>query len=90
MTKQERSLLIYLETCSVDNRGKIDPRRLNDDDIEILKEWEDYKFIKFGRVKTVDIKDHCCSWIILSDKAWEVAHDERKARAERMGQYGHQ
>jgi len=39
MTKNERSLLLYLETRAVDYGGIVDTRHMNQDDMEIAKEW---------------------------------------------------
>ncbi len=91
MTKDERSLLLFFETGATDQRGLIHVRHMNTDDFTIAKEWHEEGFVKFGRMKMKDMdrlhtpKSH---WIILSDEAWVLAHQERRARAKRMGSYG--
>lgn len=86
MTRDERSLLLYLECCCVDYEGLIDVRKMNKEDIEIAKRWNEAGFITFGRVSAKSIfsgsakKSHCCT---LSPEAWNLAHRERIARFER-------
>lgn len=85
MSKEERSLLLYLETCMVDNRGRIDQKKLNNDDRHILEIWDDAGFIKFGKIHLDKYMESMGSyWIELSDKAWKLAHQERIARSKRM------
>lgn len=92
MNKDERSLLIYLETCMVDYRGKIDHRRLNNSDVNLLESWNNSGFIDYGRVEMADIEKsnykHYTHWIILSNDAWKLAHQERINRSLRMNPYG--
>ncbi len=88
MSKDERSLLLYFETAMVDYGGKIDCQRMNDIDMAIAKEWDESGFIRFGRIAFKDIqkfgRTQFTHWCVLSDKAWEVAHAERRARAARI------
>lgn len=82
-TADERSLLLYLETCAVDRGGKVDQRRLNDQDRKTLDHWNKTKFVQFGRIAFDYVTEDAQSWCCLSEEAWEIAHDLRKARAER-------
>lgn len=87
MSKDERSLLIYFESRSVDNGGTVDTRRMNDIDMEIAKRWNDEDFISFGRICFEDTeKDRgkFSHWCSLSDEAFGLAHSERKARSIRL------
>lgn len=90
MTKEERSLLLFLETCAVDQGGGVDGRRMNEDDLAIAERWKADGFVLFGRIKHREIsrlrrigvvRTH---WCVLSDAAWTLAHQERRARADRM------
>ncbi len=90
MERNERSLLLYLETCAVDQHGRMDARRLNADDFAILDRWKSEGFIEYGRVCSADHRKNVAVgagdgtlWARLSGPAWIIAHDERKARAER-------
>lgn len=91
MSKDERSLLLYFETCMVDNRGKVDGRRMNAADHEIVKEFVKQGLITFQRLPfkhITELKDkaqvNAHYWITFSDKAWELAHQERRNRSDRM------
>jgi hypothetical protein len=87
MTKEEKSLLLFLETQAVDYWGKVDIRHMNEDDMNIAERWNKEGFIKFGRICFKDRKPaggrNSTHWVILSEKAMNAAHDERKARAVR-------
>lgn len=86
MNRDERSLLLYLETRVVDHGGLVDTRHMNSDDDAIADKWVDKGFIQYGRVAFEDIKKSsaCGYWCDLSNDAWSLAHEERRARAKRM------
>ena len=84
MDKDERSLLLFLESCAVEHGGRVDIRHMNPQDLQIICQWVDEKLIEWGRIKSKDIKLHFTHWVILSDKAWKLAHKERRARCERL------
>lgn len=92
MSKDEKSLLLFFETNAVDYRGTVHSQHMNKDDFEIAKRWNESKFIRFGRIKFADIEERYkgkkSHWCVLSDEAWVLAHQERRARVKRMGQYG--
>lgn len=85
MTKKEKSLLLFFETCEVDWNGKIDTQYMNDEEFKLAKKWSDEGFISFGRIPFAHIKRSRTHWVKLSDEAWELAHIERRAKADRMG-----
>lgn len=86
MTREELALLLYLETCQVDQSGAVDPRRVNTQDMAIIRRWEDEGFVVFGRVSALDITPSRAYWVGLSDEAWAAAHAERRARAARCAE----
>jgi hypothetical protein len=83
MNRDERSLLLFLETRAVDHGGLVDTVHMNEDDVEIAKRWTKEGFLEYGRVCAADVKS-CTAWVELSEEAWELAHKERRARADRM------
>jgi hypothetical protein len=90
-TKEELGFLLYLETQAVDCGGKLQSARMNADDLEISKRWNESGFIQFGRIAFHDIKTRGDTgeyprthWVVLSDEAWKEAHAERKARCQRI------
>lgn len=91
MTKDEKSLLLFLETCAVDQGGLVDIRHMNESDGEITENWHNNEFVSFGRLTMDSIKNlsHASAkqythWCLLSSKAFELAHQERTARADRI------
>ena len=89
MNKNDKNLLLYLETCAVDYGGKVNLVHMNKEDRDIAKKWNDEKFISFGRIVFADcvITERLKAithWVELSESAWKAAHDERRARATRL------
>lgn len=85
LTKDERSLLLYFETCLVDNSGNVDVRRMNDNDRAIAERWTEQALIRFERRRYHDIPEDSfrTHHVQFSAYAWILAHQERRARAER-------
>lgn len=88
MTKDELSLLLYLESVAVDHAGRITDTRMNAEDWKNLKAWTESGYVASGRIASnyVTMSDQLrrtSQWVVLSDKAHEDVAAERKARAER-------
>lgn len=83
-TKDQRLLLLYLETCIVDKAGRVNQIHMNDKDTEQAEAWNEAGFIGYGRIIFKDCTKNGSSWVTFSDSAWETAHRERRARGERM------
>lgn len=88
LTKAEKSLLLYFETQATDYGGTLEGARMNAEDFAIARHWNEFGFVRFGRIAFADIKklngvarDH---WCVLSDDAWRLAHIERRERCERV------
>ena len=84
MSKEERSLLLFLETRAVDYGGRVNAVHMNADDFEIAEKWDKDGFIGFGRIVFRMINSDGAHWVKLSEEAWKLAHEERRARAKRM------
>jgi len=84
MNRDERSLLLFLESCTVDQGGRVDSRRMNKEDFDLAKKWADSGFVEFGRVVHADIFRSLSHWCQLSEEAWKLAHEERIARSKRL------
>lgn len=85
LSKDERSLLIYFESCSVDYGSKINALHMNAIDGEITERWNKEGFIGFGRIGISYItSDNRTNWVTLSSLAWKLAHQERKERFKRI------
>jgi len=84
MTKDERSLLLFFESCAVEHGGLVDTRHMNDEDFAITDAWKKQGLVDYGRLAS-----ECCTktgqcWVKLSDEAWRLAHEERRARYARI------
>lgn len=84
MSRDERSLLLFLETRAVDYSGRVNIQHMNPDDLNMAKKWNDSGFIEYGRIVFKHINKDGNNWVILSDEAWRLAHEARKDRAKRM------
>lgn len=93
MKTEFESILLYLETCCVDQIGRVEAKRLNEqdyDDIEQLKSMgmvKEFKKIKFHKVEELkkDIPEKSYTHTVdLTDEGWKHAHIYRKDRGKRM------
>lgn len=84
MDKEEKSLLLFLETRAVDYSGRVNLKHMNSDDIKIAERWNKEKFIEFGRIVLRHHNSDGTHYCKLSDKALKLAHKERRARILRM------
>jgi hypothetical protein len=90
MNKDERSLLLFLETCATDQGGLVDTSHMNNNDELIVKKFCNSHFIEFGRICFDDIEKMShglhkyTHWVNLSPDAEMLAYQERSLRAARM------
>lgn len=83
MTKDERSLLLFFECKAVDSSGRFHGQHLNADDFDLAAQWNKERFIENGRIASEHINERGQYWCALSDEAFALAAEERKARARR-------
>jgi len=90
LNKNERSLLLYLETCLVDGLGRVESIRMNKTDFTIIKKWKNTKFIAFGRLRFKAIErlrkygHQYTHYVRLSEEAWALVHQLRRERSDRL------
>lgn len=90
--RRSASLLTYLETCLVDQYGRVEGQRINKEEITIIKQWVMEGFVEFGRLSMEAIQKlrgnpngHIYThWVRFSDAAWRIAHKLRRQRSIRM------
>lgn len=91
LTRQEKSLLLYMETQAVYYGGLLQAQLMNEADFEIAERWNECGFVRFGRLSVED--PAACRetsdfdrthWCVLSEEAWVAAHAERRARCQRV------
>ncbi|WP_186187936.1 hypothetical protein [Burkholderia gladioli] len=88
LSRAQKSILLYAETCLVDYGGLLEGRRMNQDDMDALKALAYAGSISFGRVPgslLSEIRDrtgrHVTHWITFNDVAWNLTHAIRRERA---------
>lgn len=84
MTKDQLTLILFLETQVVDHAGRVNGIHMNKADFEQCRKWNDEHFIGFGRIASDDINSNGSHWVTFSDKAWFIAHEQRRARGARL------
>jgi len=84
MTKDQISLLLYLESRAVDHGGLIDSRQMNADDFQNAGLWDEDGFIEFGRVYSKHVKGSLTNWVHLTPEAWRVVQELRQQRSARL------
>ena len=83
LSKDQRTLLLYLETCVVDHAGRVNGQHMNDGDFAQAAQWDREGFVGFGRVASECVNQYGAHWVEFTDESWAAAHAERRARAER-------
>lgn len=91
LSKTERSIILYAETVCVDFGGLLEAEKMNGDDLEALRKFQQAGILAFGRIPSRALSEVRTSsrrptyWITFTDAAWELAHSLRRKRAERIG-----
>lgn len=86
----EQSVLLYLETCAVDQAGMVEAVRMNSEEFDIIDRWKQTGFVKFSRLpadyvmKQKGRRDQKTHIVALSQDAWETVQAYRRGRADRM------
>jgi len=92
VTPKVASTLLYLETCLVDQYGRVEGRRMNNEDLEIIEKLVKDKFIHFGRLsfkaikrwRDANIGKLYTYYVRFTPQAWQLTHRFRRERSERM------
>jgi hypothetical protein len=83
MTRDQLSLLLYLESRAVDHGGIVDTSRMNERELQVARDWADDDFIRFGILSRAFARRDQNAAVELSKDAFAAAHAERRARAQR-------
>lgn len=90
MSKEEKSALLYAESCLVDFSGLLESNKTNSMDIEAFKKFSSLDLVAFGRIPSEllssDSPRKCAHWITFNEKAWTIAHALRRRRSENVNQ----
>lgn len=93
-SRDEKSLLLYFETCLVDTYGgKVQGARMNGEDMLIAENFERLGLIKLKRIPFKEFEKlrkklnlytpYTHTVRFISEDAWTLAHKWRRERAER-------
>lgn len=87
MNKDERSMLVYAETCVVDHSGLLEGKRMNRADMDALKKFKAAGLLDYGRIPAALLnssygKTH---WVTFNESAWTLAHQLRRVCAQQIG-----
>jgi hypothetical protein len=90
--RQEKSILLYAETCLVDNKGRLNSLKMNGEDFDNLDKMEREGLLHYGRLPFHEIERLSkyfnkltlpTHWVSFSDEAWALAWAMRKERADK-------
>ena len=87
LTRDEKSVLLYAETCLVDGGGLMAGARMNEADIAALKRFREAGVLDFGRIPFHTLNEliqpavKLTHWVRFHESAWQLAHALRRQRA---------
>ena len=83
LTRDERGILLYAETCLVDGSGLLTGERMNKADLDALAKFKAAGILDFGRIpaRLLSSMKPLTHWVTFTDAAWELAHALRRQRA---------
>lgn len=84
LDRDQKSLLLYLESCAVDKSGRLENEKLNAIDMENLDIWKEAGFLEWGRICYEDVTGKSSFWCQLSEDAISMAHKLRWERIHRL------
>lgn len=100
LTKNDRSFLLYVETCCVDGGGLLVSERMNAEDHASVARLEAGGLMCFGRIPAALLDMRPSSpdpvptrprgvthYAALTDAGWALAHQLRRERSKRKGPF---
>lgn len=87
LTRDQQSIILYVEARCVDHDGLLRGAQLNADDHVNLQAFQESGHLTYGRVPAAMLSklDGTTHWATLTDRGWALAHELRKGRADRIG-----
>jgi glutamine synthetase len=91
-TRVETSVLLYVETCLVDNQGRMNQVRMNKEDFDALDTLKAEGMLDYGRLPEKEIEKYMkllgrfqtsTHWVSFTEEAWVLVAIMRRERAER-------
>jgi hypothetical protein len=84
VTRDQRSALLYVESCAVEYGGLLEGIRMNEADHKALTELSDAGFLTYGRIPGKMLgtfQRGVTHWCDLTETGWALAQQLRRARA---------
>ena len=90
--RQEKSILLYAEDCLVNNLGRLNGLKMNDEDLTNLKKMKEEGLLDFGRLPFHEIErlqkyfnrlTLPTHWVSFTDAAYTLSWAMRKERADK-------
>lgn len=89
MTRDERSFLLYAETCAVDHGGLLEGEKMNREDHEAAVRMVNTGLIRYGRMPSRLLNSpygkNRTHYVELTESGWVLAQLLRRERADRRG-----
>ena len=91
-SRAEKSILLYAETCLVDNLGRMNGIKMNQEDMDNLEKLKMEGLLDYGRLpfkvierlsKTFGRLTTPTHWVSFSDETWAIVGAMRKERADK-------
>ena len=83
LTTREMNTLLYLESCLVDQNGRLEAIRMNEEDWAVIEKMKDHITVIRGMSPMVDGRHFTHRVTRFDQTAWEMTHQERQVRAMR-------
>jgi hypothetical protein len=86
ITREQASILLYVESCAVEYGGLLEGVRINATDLRALVSLTEAGYLTFGRIPGKllgSFQRGVTHWCDLTDAGWALAHQMRRARAAR-------
>lgn len=85
LTKTDKSILLYAESCMVDYGGLLEGQRMNGEDIESLNKLRDAGILDYGRIPgrlmgKLPTERNVSYWVTLTDAGWLMSAQLRRER----------
>lgn len=87
LSKTQRSILLYAESCLVDHGGLLEGVRMNNADHAELAAFKADGLLDFGRIPGKLLGNGKTHWVVFTEQAWALAAGCRKLRSEQLGPY---
>lgn len=87
ISRDQRSILMYAETCAVDYGGLLEGSKMNAADLAALSTLIDGGILTFGRIPgrlVGTFRRPITHWCELTEAGWALSHQLRRARAAKV------